>query len=56
MKNINTKIKEQIAVHLNSWFYFNELENDIQVRKRRCLKTGLVQRLEVQEVWVFIKE
>ena len=56
MKSIKEKVQEKIATTFNNWYYFNETENGKQVRKRRCLETMLVQRLEEQEVWVFIKE
>lgn len=56
MKSVKEKTQEFIASTLNTWHYFNELENGTQVRKRRCLKTMLVQRLETKEVWVFTKE
>ena len=56
MKNFKEKAQEIIATTFNEWHYFNELEKGIQVRKRRCLKTMLVQRLEKQEVWIFVKE
>lgn len=60
MKSNKTGLKETmkqiLAKTYNNWYYFNEIENGVQIRKRRCLETMLVQRLEEQEVWVFIKE
>ena len=60
MKDKKTGLKETVqqilAKTYNRWYYFNETENGKQVRKRRCLETMLVQRLEEKEVWVFIKE
>ena len=50
------KLKKKIAELCNEWYYFNEIEEGKQVRKRRCLKTLLVQRLEKKEVWVFVSE
>jgi len=51
-------VKEVIAESANKWFYFNEIEveGELSVRKRRCLITNIVQRLEKIETWVLSKE
>jgi hypothetical protein len=51
-------VKEVIAEGANKWYHFNhiEVEGQPSVRKRRCLVTGIVQRLETKEVWVLSKE
>ena len=54
--NIIDLTKQKIATFSKDWFYFTELEGENQIQKRRCRTTGLVQRLEEQEVWVFITE
>lgn len=55
-KGLKETMKQILAKTYNNWYYFNEIEHGKQVRKRRCLETLLVQRLETQEIWVFITE